>query len=166
MQVMSSAFNEGETIPAKYTEDGQNISPPLQWKGAPEGTKSFALIVDDPDAPSPKNPAAEPWVHWVIFNIPADVARLEAAIPQELELQKPPGAKQGKNSWPRDNVGYRGPAPPPGSGKHRYQFHVYALDAVLPLDAGVSKKELVEAMKGRVLAEGLLQGVYQREAKR
>ena len=127
VRLSSSKFENGAKLNAKYTVEGQNTSPPLTWTGAPSGTKSFALICDDPDAPSPQRPAAEPWVHWVIFNIPADRSALSPRIGKELQPEEVPGAKQGVNSWPSDNVGYRGPAPPPGSGKHRYFFRLYAV---------------------------------------
>ena len=124
---------------------------------------SAALICDDPDAPSPRRPAAEPWVHWIIFNIPAERCDLPQEIGNELEPDEFYGAMQGLNSWPTDNVGYRGPAPPPGSGQHRYFFKMYALDTVLELNAGARKRQLLEAMSGHVLAEGQLIGIYERQ---
>src|SRR5262245_10431763 len=122
MQLTSSAFQEGQSIPKKNTGEGQDTSPPLTWTNAPPPTKSFALVVDDPDAPSPRQPAPDPWVHWVIFNMPAETNELPAGIPRTGRPPVPTGAQQGLNSWTRDNVGYRGPLPPPGSGQHRYVF--------------------------------------------
>ncbi|MGM0485711.1 MAG: YbhB/YbcL family Raf kinase inhibitor-like protein [Planctomycetota bacterium] len=161
MQLTSSELEHGAQIDALYTADGKEISPPLSWSGAPEGTKSFALICDDPDAPSPKRPAPQPWVHWVLFNIPADVTQLPQGISAEAEPEEVSGARQGVNS--SSNVGYQGPAPPPGSGQHRYFFKLYALDTTLELAAGTTtKKELLDAMSGHVLAQGELMGVYER----
>ncbi len=153
MQVTSSAFQEGETIPKKYTGDGSDLSPPLRWTGAPAGTKSLAIICDDPDAP------AGTWVHWVLFNLPADTRELEEGVPTKETL--PNGARQGKNSWGSNNIGYRGPSPPPGK-PHRYFFKVYALDAMLDLAAGADKAQLEKAMKGHVLGQGQMMGKYGR----
>lgn len=162
MKVTSTAFAPGRRIPAKYAGDGDDVSPPIAWAGAPQGVKSFALVCDDPDAPSPKRPAAEPWVHWVLFNIPAECVQLPEKVERTEEPPTIGGAKQGANSWPADNIGYRGPAPPPGSGTHRYRFRVYALDAELALAAGSSAKQLQSAMAGHVLAEAELVGTYER----
>ena len=162
MKLTSSGFENGAKLDAKYTVEGQDISPPLSWSEAPSGTKSFALICDDPDAPSPRRPAAEPWVHWVIFNIPAERSELSQGIGNKLQPDEVPAARQGVNSWPSDNVGYRGPAPPPGSGQHRYFFKLYALDSILESHAGATKQQLLEAMSGHVLAEGQLVGIYER----
>ena len=162
MKLTSSALQDKAKIDAAYTDDGADDSPPLSWTDVPEHTRSLALICDDPDAPSPKRPAAQPWVHWVIFNIPANASGLPSGMSRGLEPPEIPGAKQGVNSWPSDNVGYRGPAPPPGSGPHRYIFKLYALDVELDLKAGASKKKVLEAMAGHVLAESQLTGVYER----
>ena len=162
MKLESSGFEDGAKLDAKYTVEGQDSSPPLSWSEAPSGTKSFALICDDPDAPSPRSPAAEPWVHWIIFNIPAERSELSREIGHALEPDEVPGARQGVNSWPSDNVGYRGAAPPPGSGQHRYFFKLYALDMMLELDAGATKRQLLEATSGHVIAEGQLVGIYER----
>jgi Raf kinase inhibitor-like YbhB/YbcL family protein len=150
MKISSSAFKEGEMIPKKYTCDDINISPPLEWSLAPEGTKTFALICDDPDAPMGT------WVHWVIFNLPAKTNQLSENIPSKEVL--PDGAKQGKNDFGR--VGYGGPCPP--AGIHRYYFKIYALDDELDLKAGVTKAELLKAMDGHILAEAQLMGRYKR----
>ncbi len=150
MQITSPAFEEGGPIPAKYTCDGQDISPPLAWKNAPDGTKSFALISDDPDAPM------SAWVHWVAFNIPPELTGLQENVRKEAEAKN--GVRQGNNSWPR--MGYGGPCPP--SGTHRYYFKLYALNALLDLKPGATKAEVLQAMKGHVLAEAHLMGKYKR----
>jgi Raf kinase inhibitor-like YbhB/YbcL family protein len=162
MTLQSSEFENGARLDAKYTVEGADISPPLAWSKAPTGTMSFALICEDPDAPSPRKPAAEPWVHWIIFNISNEHSELPPRMGRELEPPALPGARQGKNSWPDDNVGYRGPAPPPGSGTHRYFFKLYALDTMLDLAAGATKRQLLDAMSGHVLAQGELIGTYHR----
>jgi Raf kinase inhibitor-like YbhB/YbcL family protein len=161
---LTSTFQDGDPIAAKYTEDGDNVSPPLTWAETPEGTKSFVLICDDPDAPSPRNPRPDPWVHWVIYNIPADASELPEGVPRDAQLSMPAGAKQGVNSWDADNLGYRGPSPPPRSGTHRYFFKLYALDTELDLGAGqVTKSQLLQAMQGHILAQGQLMGTYERK---
>lgn len=150
----SSAFADNGAIPKQYTCDGIDISPPLQWSEAPQETKSFALIVDDPDAPDPRAPERT-WVHWVVGNIPADARQLpENAAKHGL----PAGAQQGLNDWKR--AAYGGPCPP--IGRHRYFHKLYALDAVLPHLAHPTKSQLLAAMKGHVLAEAQLIGTYQK----
>jgi len=144
MQLTSPAFSGKELMPPKYSHDGGNISPPLRWTGAPPNAKSFALIVEDPDAPGPG-----PFVHWILFNIPATVTTIQ-------EGQIPAGALQGKNDG--GTIGYYGPKPP--SGTHHYIFRLYALDAPLPLAAGASKADVVNAMRGHELGMGQLSGVY------
>lgn len=151
IQLTSSAFKNGGKIPSKYTGDGENVSPPLVWQGAPQGAKSFALICDDPDAP------VGTWVHWVIFNIPAGTTELKEGVPPTKELSD--GTRQGLNDFMK--VGYGGPAPPPGR-PHRYFFRLYALDCVLDLKAECKKSELVKAMQGHILGSGELMGTYQR----
>lgn len=150
MVLRSSAFNDGDMIPRKYTCDGSNISPPLTWSGVPAGAKSIALICDDPDAPRGT------FVHWVVFNIPPSSSGLREGLPNEKTLQD--GSKQGLNDFRR--IGYGGPCPP--SGTHRYYFKLYALDVELDLDPGATKKELLNAMEGHVLAEATLMGKYRR----
>ncbi len=158
MKLTSPAFSKGEQIPVKYTGDGEDLSPPLAWSDLPEGTKELALICDDPDAPT-----AEPWVHWVIYKIPADCAGLPEGIDKASRLDRPAGALQGKNSWPSgQTVGYRGPAPPPGHGVHRYFFKLYALEAPLVIEPGKDKRTLLGEMSGLVLEEGQLMGTYSR----
>ena len=149
-KVTSSAFEQGGMIPAKYTADGEDISPPLTLSGVPEGTKSIALINDDPDAP------IGTWVHWVVYNLPPDTTQIAERIPVSPEL--PNGAKQGRTDF--GSIGYGGPAPP--SGTHRYFFKVYALDTILDLPVGATKAQLESAMAGHVLAEAQLIGKYKR----
>ena len=151
IKITSSAFADGGLIPAKYTCDGADVSPPLQWDVVPEGAKSIALICDDPDAPMGT------WVHWVLFNLPAQAKDLAENIPPDKTL--PDGAKQGTNDFRR--IGYGGPCPP--SGTHRYFFKIYALDTELDLEAGASKRQLLKAMDGHILAQGQLIGKYKRQ---
>lgn len=146
----SSAFPSGQPIPRQYTCDGTNISPSLNWANSPENTKSFALIADDPDAPSGT------WVHWVIYNIPNTSTELPENIPNHAQLTD--GSLQGMNSWPK--LGYGGPCPP--AGAHRYFFKLYALDCTLALTSGASKEALLAAMQGHILAQAELMGTYQR----
>ena len=151
MEIKSSAFGNGETIPVKYTCDGADFSPSLEWTAGPAGTRSFALICDDPDAPMGT------WVHWVIYDIPAATTILAEGITREKDL--PGGGTQGINDFRR--TGYGGPCPP-GGRAHRYFFKLYALDAALGLKPGITKDQLLKAMKGRVLAEAQLMGTYKR----
>jgi Raf kinase inhibitor-like YbhB/YbcL family protein len=158
IELTSSAFQEGAKIPKQYTGEGLDLSPPLAWSGLPGGTRELALICDDPDAPTP-----EPWVHWVIYKIPATAAALPEGLPKTPTLKEPPGVFQGKNSWAGgQTIGYRGPLPPPKSGPHRYFFKLYALDAALDLAPGATKPALLKAINGHVLAEGRLIGTYER----
>jgi Raf kinase inhibitor-like YbhB/YbcL family protein len=165
MHLSSAAFDNGAAIPAKYTGAGQDVSPPLSWSGVPGGTKSFALICDDPDAPSRAKPRPEgPWVHWVIYNIPAGTSELPEGVSREAEPIRPVGARQGKNDFGSDHVGYRGPMPPKGSGVHRYFFKLYALDQELDLaPQETTKTSLLAAMRGHILAEGALRGTFERK---
>lgn len=145
IQLTSSAFEHGGTIPQKYTCDGADISPPLAWSSVPQATQSLALIMDDPDAP------LGTWVHWVLFDIPAEVRELPEGA-TELGVD-------GQNSWRR--TGYGGPCPPPGK-PHRYIFKLYALDTQLNLQAGVDRKAVERAMQGHILVQGELMGMYGR----
>ncbi len=151
LSVSSMAFQDGEKIPVRYTCEGEDISPPLAWGEAPQGTRSFALIVDDPDAPGGV------FTHWVLFNIPGNSRELPEAIPAEHRLAS--GALQGKND--AGKIGYAGPCPPPGRA-HRYRFTLYALDKPLDLTVGASKKQVLDAMERHILAQGRLTGIYQR----
>lgn len=151
MELRSAAFNEGDSIHYRYTCDGDDISPKLEWSGVPEGTKSFALICDDPDAPGGT------FVHWVLYNWPSHLNSLPEAVSTARELRE--GALQGQNNF--GNTGYGGPCPP-GSETHRYYFKLYALDTTLALDAGATKEEVLEAMDGHILDEAHVMGRYQR----
>ena len=159
LTLSSSAFTQGHPIPKKYTGEGEDVSPPLAWSGLPAGTKELALICDDPDAPRD-----EPWVHWVIYKIPATASGLPEGVPKKSRLKEPAGALQGKNSWPEgENIGYGGPMPPPGHGVHHYYFKLYALDMALEVEPGLNKKALLEKMQGHILAETELMGTYERQ---
>jgi Raf kinase inhibitor-like YbhB/YbcL family protein len=150
----SSAFDAGKEIPAKFTCEGKDASPALLWSGVPEGAKSLALIVDDPDAPDPAAPRMR-WVHWVLYNLPSEDGALAEAVSAD---SLPAGTRQGKNDWKR--TGYGGPCPP--IGRHRYFFRLYALDRVLdPLDEP-DRKTLEKAMEGHVIATAELVGTYRK----
>jgi Raf kinase inhibitor-like YbhB/YbcL family protein len=151
MTITSPAFQSGQTIPAKYTCEGADTSPPVQWSGVPAEAKSLSLICDDPDAP------VGTWVHWVLYDLPVTTAELTEKMSASDKL--PNGAKQGLNDFKR--VGYGGPCPPPGK-PHRYYFKLYALDSVLGLKPRSTKKDLLRAMEGHILAEAQLTGTYQR----
>ena len=151
MQLTSTAFTEGAVIPAKYTCDAKNVSPPLKWNGVPAGAKSLALIVDDPDAP------AGTWMHWVIYDLPPTTSELTEDVPKSQYVAG--GAKQGLNDF--RHLGYGGPCPPHGL-PHRYFFKLYALDAMLELKPGLTKKDFESAMEKHILARAELMGTYQR----
>lgn len=153
---VTASFAPDETIPVKHGAEGDNASPRLDWTGAPEGTKSFVVIADDPDAAEPK-----PFVHWVIYDIPASEAGLREGLPTDPVLQDPKGTKQGVNS--KGQTGYLGPRPPLGDPAHHYHFQVFALDVdSLGLDPGKTRAEVLGAMEGHVLAEGEIVGLYER----
>ena len=156
MELTSSAFIQFADIPAKYTCDGSDQSPPLTWSGVPAGTKSLALIVDDPDAPDPAAPRMT-WVHWVLYNIPSGVTGLAEGKSHSAEL--PPGTREGLNDWNLE--GYGGPCPP--VGRHRYFHKLYALDTVLPGMNLPTKATLEKAMQGHILAHGELVGYYRKK---
>jgi len=151
LTLTSSAFGSGEPIPARYTCDGEDSSPPLTWSGIPAGTKSLALVIDDPDAPDPRHPQRV-WVHWVLYNLPPDSTGLAEGG------ALPPGTKVGRNDSNRADYG--GPCPP--IGRHRYFHKLYALDAVLPDLKHPAKSGLERAMKGHILAQAELIGTYER----
>ena len=153
LTLTSSAFSAGGKIPSKYTCEGNDISPPLSFAGVPNGTKSLALVIDDPDAPDPKAPKLV-WVHWVVFNLPADSKGLSES-PSGRDLPK--GAITGLNDWKKTSYG--GPCPP--VGRHRYFHKLYALDVTLPAKS-LAKSDLEAAMKGHVLAQAELIGTYQK----
>jgi len=150
-EIASAAFSKGGTIPKKFTCDGPDVSPPLRWTGAPAAAQSFALITDDPDAP------AGTWVHWVLYNLPANTKELPEGVEKQEQLAN--GPIQGRNDFRR--IGYGGPCPPPGM-PHRYYFKLYALDTKLPLKAGATKAELERAMKSHIVGEAELMGRYSR----
>ena len=150
IKITSPAFEEGGMIPEKYTCDGIDVSPPLTWASIPEGAKTIALICDDPDAPMGT------WVHWVLFNLPANINELSENVPTDEELES--GAKQGRNDFRK--IGYGGPCPP--GGTHRYYFKLYALDTELDIKSGAVKEQLLKAMEGHILGKGQLMGRYKR----
>ena len=151
IQLSSTAFDEGQTIPKQHTGDGRNSSPPLRWQDAPAGTASWALICEDPDAPRGT------FTHWVLYNLPASARELSEGVPADTTLAD--GALQGVNDFGK--VGYGGPAPPRGK-PHRYLFKLFALARPLDLPPGATKAQVLTAMKGQVLGEGLLMGTYAR----
>jgi Raf kinase inhibitor-like YbhB/YbcL family protein len=150
LQLTSPSFQNESAIPPKHTSDGADVSPALAWSGLPAGTRSLALVVDDPDAPDPRAPRMT-WVHWVVYDIPPD----QPALPEGVDAAGI-GAREGINDW--HAKGYRGPAPP--MGRHRYFHKLYALDTVLPDLGRPDKKTLERAMRGHVLAEATLIGTY------
>jgi hypothetical protein len=147
----SSAFRDGETIPVQHSCDGEDLSPPLAWTGAPVGTRTFALICDDPDAPRGT------WVHWLLWNLPADACELGQGVPPAPQM--PSGARQGLND--SGELGYSGPCPPPGK-PHRYYFRLHALDTALNLEPRVSRADLDAAMAGHILTQSTCMGTYER----
>jgi len=155
LTLTSPAFGHEGQIPTRYTCDGEDIAPELRWSGLPEGTRSLALIVDDPDAPDPAAPKMT-FVHWVLYNLPADSGGLPEAV---TSAELPSGAREGVNNWER--TGYGGPCPP--IGRHRYFHKLFALDTVLPDLGRPTSQALQEAMQGHVLARTELMGTYQRD---
>ena len=153
MELTSSAFTQNADIPTRHTCKGSDLSPPLAWSGVPAGTKSLALIVDDPDAPDPAAPKMT-WVHWVLYNLPPDTTELKAGT-----TDLPAGTRAGLNDWKRE--GYGGPCPP--IGRHRYVHKLYALDIVLPVLQPATKATLEQAMRGHILGQGELVGVYKKK---
>ena len=154
--ITSASFVANSVIPKKHTGEADDTSPPLAWSGVPNGTRELALICDDPDAPR-----TEPWVHWVIYGISPGTQSLPEAVPPRENLQEPQGACQGLNDFGKP--GYGGPMPPRGHGTHHYHFKLYALDAQLNLPPRQTKKKLLEAMKGHIVAQGELVGTYERK---
>lgn len=155
LQIVSPAFEDGGDIPEHYTCQGKDISPPLAWKGVPAETRSLVLIMDDPDAPDPAAPRMT-WVHWLLYNLPADTT----GLPEDVAAEDlPDGTLEGLNDWKR--TGYGGPCPP--IGRHRYFHKLYALDTVLEGLDKPTKEELEAAMKGHILAHGQLIGTYQKQ---
>ena len=152
LEIKSTAFSEGQPIPTKYTCDGDDVSPALTWNAGPQGTVSYALVCDDPDAP------AGTWIHWVAYAIPADTTLLAEGVPKTDTL--PSGIIQGKSSFNR--IGYGGPCPPPGS-PHRYFFRIYALDVDMKTTPGLTRDQLTAKMAGHLLAQGQIMGTYKRK---
>ena len=152
MQIKTGAFSPESRIPEKYTCQGADISPALSWEGVPEKTRSFSLIMDDPDAPG------KTWVHWVIYNIPAETRSLPERFSPAERLKN--GLLQGRNDF--GEIGYGGPCPPPGHGPHRYFFKLYALDTDLNLKPGAGKKDVEKAMDGHILGQAELIGRFER----
>jgi hypothetical protein len=158
LTIHSPAFDNNTVIPQRFTGDGADVSPELHWDGVPEEARELALIMDDPDAPTP-----EPWVHWVIYRLPGNLTALPEGIPRQPIVDALGGAMQGVNTWQSDNVGYRGPAPPPGHGVHHYHFKLYALKGEIEhAKPGARKGTLLMAMQGLVLAQAELVGLYKR----
>ena len=151
LTISSPEFKNNDSIPSKFTGEGKGISPALEWTGVPANTQSLALIMDDPDAPSGL------FIHWVIFNIPSDSKGLPEAVPNKLKLDD--GTLQGVNT--AGSIGYYGPFPPVGP-RHRYQFHIYALDRMINAKAGASREQVLKAMEGHIIEHNCLTGIYQR----
>lgn len=154
MKITSRAFQDGERIPEKYTGEGEDVSPPLDFEGVPEEARSLALIVDDPDAP------AKTWVHWLAWGLPADVGELPPNVPKDEVVEELEGMRQGRTDF--DDVGYGGPMPPKGHGTHHYRFTLYALDRHIDLDAGATRDALERRLDGHVIDEARLVGTYER----
>jgi Raf kinase inhibitor-like YbhB/YbcL family protein len=150
ISLASTAFEDGGPIPYLYTCEGDDISPPLQWSGAPVSTRTYAMVCEDPDAPRGT------WIHWVLFNISGDAVELTKAVPTLPEL--PSGARHGRNT--AGDMAYAGPCPPPGK-PHRYFFRLYALDISLNLPPGATRAELEQAMDQHIVAQGTLMGTYE-----
>ena len=159
--VTSPTLKANEVVPIDHTADGKNVSPALSWTGAPANTKQFALVYDDPDVVF----GGQTFVHWVVYKIPGTAKGLPAELPMDAVLTAPPdiaGTIQGLSGFKR--TGYRGPAPPPGK-PHHYTWTVYALDAELPLEQGLNRNQLMEAMKGHIIGQGSLVAIYERKPK-
>lgn len=163
MQLTSRVFSRNEPIPLRYSGEGNDVSPPLEWSHAPEGTRAFALLCDDPDAPL--RPGKEhPFAHWLIYNIPARITALPEGLPHRDILLLPVFATQGRNSFGK--IGWNGPLPPPGHGVHRYHFTLYALSSSIPLASGMRREAFRLALQGHVLETAELVGTYERITER
>lgn len=163
LTVTSPTLKADETVPVDHTADGRNVSPALSWTGAPANTKQFALVYDDPDVVFGTPPQS--FVHWVVYKIPGTAQGLPAELPMDAVLTEPPdiaGTIQGLSGFKR--TGYRGPAPPPGK-PHHYTWTVFALDAELPLEPGLNRNQLMEAVKGHIIGQGSLVAIYERKPK-
>jgi Raf kinase inhibitor-like YbhB/YbcL family protein len=155
MRIETTAFGDGDRVPERFTEDGEDVSPPLSISDLPDGARSLALVVDDPDAP------AGTWVHWLVWGIPAEVTSLPEGVPPEEVVEELGGARQGKNDF--DRIGYGGPAPPPGHGQHHYRFTAYALDRHIDLDAGATREALEARLEEATLETARLTATYSRD---
>lgn len=155
MRIESPAFNDNMPIPSRYTEDDRNVSPPLSLSGVPREARELALLVEDPDAPTPK-----PWVHWLLAKIPPSTTDLPEGLSTGRSFRCPPFGAEGQNSWGKP--GYRGPAPPKGHGTHHYHFRLYALREPLDLADGFRKDDLMTAMRGKLIAQADMVGTYER----
>lgn len=153
----SPVFAPGQAIPRMYTGEGADVSPPLQWSGVPQQARRLALVCDDPDAPS-----AQPWVHWLLYDLSPALPGLPQGLARQRVLQHPIAAKQGVNSWSSDNIGYRGPMPPAGHGVHHYHFRLYALDAEADLPPGLDRTALLAAIESHTISTTELIGTYKR----
>jgi len=154
IQITSDAFKPNGVIPEPHALKGENLSPPLRWRGVPDDAQQLALIVDDPDAPTDK-----PWVHWLIYNIPPSVRELPEGVKAGANPADPTNTAQGRNSW--GQTGYGGPQPPAGDGPHHYRFRLFALDVPPTLPPGLTRDELMDQMDGHIREQGELIGVYE-----
>lgn len=157
LELASPAFEPNGTIPTEHTADGTDASPPLNVTGVPEAAETLALVVDDPDAPR-----AEPWVHWLLWNVPASAGSIPAGYPPSGDADAFEGARQGSNSFPEEDRRYRGPAPPEGDEPHRYRFTLLAVDVALELEEGANRTQLEDALDGHRLERARLVGLYGR----
>ncbi|MFW5653503.1 MAG: YbhB/YbcL family Raf kinase inhibitor-like protein [Planctomycetota bacterium] len=156
ISLTSTAFNQGGAIPALYTGAGEDISPPLQWSNVPDDAQALVLVVQDIDSPSP-----DPWVHWLLYGIPADTNELPAGIARgNATITEPIEAMQGRNSFSFNDIGWRGPAPPEGDSAHRYVFRLFALDANPELEGGLKYDDLMAEIEDNIIAMGELIGAY------
>jgi Raf kinase inhibitor-like YbhB/YbcL family protein len=162
MKLTSPVFAQDGEIPKRYTGEGENVSPPLNWSKVPEGVREFAIFCEDPDAPV-REGRDHPFVHWIIYNISPTMTMLPEGIVAELRVEAPVRCDQGTNSF--GEVGYGGPMPPVGHGLHHYRFRLYALNLELALPPGATKAEFLKAIEGHVIEQALLIGTYRRDAK-
>lgn len=161
MHLESPVFHHDQAIPVQYTGDSRDLSPPLRWDDPREPAAAFALLVEDPDAPTD-----EPWVHWIAYNIPGTARELPEGLPRSTRVPDQGGFRQGLNSFPDGNIGYRGPFPPQNHGAHHYHFHLYALRQPLHVDGKVSKRHLLRAMQqAGIIEEAELVGCYARSSR-
>jgi Raf kinase inhibitor-like YbhB/YbcL family protein len=157
LRVTSPAFDHEGEVPTRFTCEGEDVSPRLEVAGVPEAAETLAVVVDDPDAPT-----EDPWVHWLLWDVPADAGAIPEGYPPSGDASAPEQARQGTNDFTEENVRYRGPCPPPDDGAHRYRFTVHAVDATLGLEQGAERDALEAALDGNVLATARLDGFYER----